>query len=392
MKMNVNYLVPQISQLRDDQVGAPREKQIQQTSRAEKLIAELDPAQTYTYGYLFQRIFDDRPETGPNLKIPGELARHDLRLFIEDLSDAANIEANRAGERVMTIEELSDMFNVSTKTISRWREHGLVSRRFVFDGRKRVGFLESSVNDFVTNNEERVRRGASFSQMSQEQRDEIIHGARRLAQSGSGPADVARHLSERTGRSIETIRYTLKNFDQQHPEIAIFPDATGPLSIETKRMVYQQYRRGTPVEELAKRHRRTKTSIYRVLSEMRAERITELPLDFIPNEDFKRSRNDERFLAATPVGPTPKRVKRPAGLPPYLASLYEIPLLTGEQEKHLFRKFNYLKYKAAKLRKELDVEHPKASLMDEIERLYDEAVQTKNDIVRAKFFMIAHEA
>ena len=47
--------------------------------------------------------------------------------------------ANDAGEKVLTIEELAEMFNVSTKTIQRWREQGLVSRRFVFDGRKRVG-------------------------------------------------------------------------------------------------------------------------------------------------------------------------------------------------------------------------------------------------------------
>jgi RNA polymerase primary sigma factor/RNA polymerase sigma factor len=322
------------------------------------------------------------------VKISGDAARHDLRLLVEDLTDAANLEANRAGENVLTIEELSDMFNVSTKTISRWREHGLVSRRFVFDGRKRVGFLQSSVDQVVNNNEERVRRGASFSQMSQEQRDEIVSGARRLAMGGSGPADVARSLAERTGRSVETIRYTLKNFDQQHPDLAIFPDSTGPLSIETKRIVYQQYRRGTPVEELAKRHRRTKTSIYRVLAEMRAERIKELPLDFIPSEEFKRSRNEEKILAATPLGPTAKKVKRPAGLPPYLASLYEIPLLTAEQEKHLFRKLNYLKFKAVRLREDLDQERPKSSLMDEIENLYDAAVQTKNEIVRANLRLV----
>ena len=51
---------------------------------------------------------------------------------------------------------LSKLFNVSTKTISRWREQGLVSRRFVFDGRKRVGFLQSSVERFVAQNQDRV--------------------------------------------------------------------------------------------------------------------------------------------------------------------------------------------------------------------------------------------
>ena len=55
--------------------------------------------------------------------------------------------------------KLSKLFKVSTKTISQWRQQGLVSRRFVFDGGKRVGFLKSSVEKFAARNEERVRRG-----------------------------------------------------------------------------------------------------------------------------------------------------------------------------------------------------------------------------------------
>ena len=64
-----------------------------------------------------------------------------MRLLVEDVSDAANVPADAVGERVVTIDELSKQLKVSTKTIARWRKQGLVSRRFVFDGRKRVGFL-----------------------------------------------------------------------------------------------------------------------------------------------------------------------------------------------------------------------------------------------------------
>ena len=49
-----------------------------------------------------------------------------------------------------------------------------------------------------------------------------------------------------------------------------------------------------------------------------------------------------------------RAVRPPKDLPPYLASLYEMPLLTREQEAHLFRKYNFLKYRAAKLREQLD--------------------------------------
>jgi RNA polymerase primary sigma factor/RNA polymerase sigma factor len=78
----------------------------------------------------------------------------------------------------------------------------------------------------------------------------------------------------------------------------------------------------------------------------------------------------------------------PAGLPPYLASLYEVPLLTREQEYHLFRKFNYLKYKASELRRTLDPARARSSVMDEIEQLYEEAVKIKNQIVQANLRLV----
>ncbi len=83
-----------------------------------------------------------------------------------------------------------------------------------------------------------------------------------------------------------------------------------------------------------------------------------------------------------------KKARLPSGLPPYLASLYEVPLLTRAQEAHLFRRMNYLKYKAGRLRGKLDASRPKSSLMDLIEKHYDEAVATKNQILRANLRLV----
>jgi len=388
--MHSDYFSPSLQELRDQQVRfAPRDKKLAQVDRAEKLIAELDPSRTYSYEYLCYRVTDFRPESYPEDRLTGRNARHDLQLFIEDVSDAADVPVESAPEQVLTVDQLSERFKVSTKTISRWRRQGLVSRRFVFDGRKRVGFLKSSVDRFVSGNEERVKRGSRFSQLTAEDRAEIISRARRLAEAGGCPAEVARRVAERMGRSVETIRYTLKQFDQDHPEAAVFPEATGPLDVTTKKKIYQQYRRGVSVESLAKSHCRTRTSVYRVINEMRAARIMELPLDFIPNPNFSRANAERTILGAPPEGPPPpKKPRLPSGLPTYLASLYEVPLLTREQEEYLFRKLNFLKYRAGKLRGTLDAQHAKSSVMDQIERDYEAAVATKNQIVRANLRLV----
>jgi RNA polymerase primary sigma factor/RNA polymerase sigma factor len=403
--MNANYSNPVFRQLRDQQVRfAPRDQQLEQSKRAERLLSEIETARVYPYDYIAFRITDERPidwqestaggkqhlpESHGKTRISGEQATHDLRLLVEDLSDAASLPAESAGEEVLTVDELAKKFNVSTKTISRWRQQGLVSRRFMFDGRKRVGFLRSSVERFVGDNSERVRRGTNFSQMSEEERDEIVSRARRLVAAGGCPSDIARRIANKMNRSVETIRYTLKQFDQEHPEMAVFPSVVGPLTDETKQKIYEQYRRDVQVDELAKRYCRTKTSIYRIINEMRAARLLELPLDYMSNPYFGREGAEKTILGAMPGSDVAiKKARLPSGLPPYLASLYEVPLLTREQEVYLFRKFNYLKFKASKLRNELDPATARSNLMDEIERLYDQAVAVKNQIVRANLRLV----
>ena len=309
--------------------------------------------------------------------------------MVEDLSDAVALNAEAVGEQVFTVDELAKQFNVSTKTISRWRALGLVSRRLVFDGRKRVGFLRSSVDRFVKNNPVRVERGAKFSQLTDEQRADYVKRAQQMAQFGIGQAEISRQLADRTGRSVETIRAALRQHDTENPADAIFPAGAGPLTDLQKTNILRAYRRGMSVDKLCRDYHRTKTTIYRVINEMRAVRIMELPLEFMPNPRFTRKGADKACLGPMPESDTPTRKpRRPSGLPPYLASLYEISLLTKEQEQHLFRKYNYLKFKASRLREQLDVENPKAALMDEIEQLYEQIVNTKNKIARCNLRLV----
>ena len=294
-----------------------------------------------------------------------------------------------AGEQVLSIEDLARHFNVSTKTISRWRDHGLVAQRYVVGGRRRVGFLSGTVERFIRDNPLRIERGSRFSQLSDEDHDKIIAWARRLALAGACPADVHRRIAARLDRSVETIRYTLKRHDQDHPELAVFPAVDGRLRPETCSRIFQQHLRGEDVESIARRYHRSKASIYRVILGQRAEQVRQLPLDFMPNALFSRTSAEKVVNQPYPGSEdATKRVRRPAGLPAYLASLYEVPLLTREQEVWLFRKFNYLKHKAVKLREALDPERPNARLMDQIERLYGEIVELKNRIVRANLRLV----
>ncbi|MFN3190071.1 MAG: sigma-70 family RNA polymerase sigma factor [Aureliella sp.] len=390
--MHQNYRIGLIRELRDQQVRfAPRIKRMEQAERAERLLSELDMSRDYPYEFVYFRVTDFRPDENSRKLIRGEDAAHDLRLFVEDISDSLNLKIEEAKEPVHTVDELSRMFNVSTKTISRWRDQGLVSRRFLCDGRKRVGFLHSSVERFVAKNRDRVKRGERFSQLSNDERADIIERARRIAAAGENLSEVARQVAATLNRSVETIRYTIKNHDRKHPDQAVFPDSRPMLTDEDKRTIFDSHQRGVSVSVLTRQYSRTRSAIVRILNEQRAAVILELPLDHIHNEEFDRpsAKLREEILGEVPEAMIPPRkVRAPSGLPTYLASLYDVQLLTREQEYHLFRKMNFLKFSALKLREKLDSAEPKASEMDEIEKLYNEAVAVKNQIVQANLRLV----
>merc|ERR1712146_88390 len=156
--MHTDYKSESIRQLRDQQVRfAPRDKKLEQICRAEKLISELDRKRTYSYEYLCFRITQFRPEVSGLLTLSGTDAVHDIGHFIQDVSEAADLRIDEMAEPVRSVDELSEQLSVSTKTISRWRQQGLVSRKFIFEGgRRRVGFLQSSIDRFISKNRSKV--------------------------------------------------------------------------------------------------------------------------------------------------------------------------------------------------------------------------------------------
>lgn len=384
------YLNPAMKQLTDQQVKyAPKHVRLTQMEKAERLLHRIDPKAQYPYREICERITSYQTDRFPDLILSGKEAAHDLRCFVEDLSDSANLSVESVSEPVLTIQDVSDRYNVSTKTVDRWRNRGLVSRRFKIGRRKRIGFLESSVKRFVSKHVDDVARGRMHRQLTESDREEIIGRARRFARYGVPMLEVSRRLSQKLGHSVETIRYTLRNYDKKYPESAVFPNASAPLSDARKNEIYRSFRRGIAVGQLASQFGRTKSSIHRIVSEVRTARLIDQPIDYMDSEEFTK-RGAEKLI----LGPPPEREKKtkkvtaPPGLPPYLASLYIVPLLTREDEQYYFRKMNYLKFLAAKLCAELKKSRPRSRDMDKIETLMEESLKVKNFLIRSNLRLV----
>ncbi|MFM9964165.1 MAG: sigma-70 family RNA polymerase sigma factor [Planctomycetaceae bacterium] len=384
------YKNPAMKQLADQQVRfAPQPIRLEQIQRAEELIGELSPSETYLYEDLCQKLTNFRPNRYPNLTLTGDEAAHDLHRFVEDLSDSANLTTDMVDEPVLSMADISERYHVSTKTVTRWRKRGLVARRFRVGSRKQIGFLESSVRRFVLRHRDEVARGSRFSQLTDEEKLRILGWARRLAKWGANPTQVVRRAARKFERAPETIRYTLRQYDKQNPQNALFPNATDPLTDEEKRDLYRLARLNVSVDKLVVKFRRTRSSVYRLISEMRARNLIDHPIEFMDHESFRHADADAVILGPPPAREADDEAHaQPEGLPAYLESLYQLPLLTREEEGYYFRKMNYLKFKAEELRKTLNPQRPKSDVMREVERMLEDSLSIKNFLIRSNLRLV----
>jgi RNA polymerase sigma factor (sigma-70 family) len=128
----------------------------------------------------------------------------------------------------------------------------------------------------------------------------------------------------------------------------------------------------------------------------RARGILGEPIDYMPSPEFERPDADALILGGAAEAAAEEGKRRPSppkGLPIYLKSLYKTALLSREEERDLFRRYNYLKFKAAKLREGLEgTLSPKVADIEEIERLLDEAHRVKNRIIQANLRLVVNIA
>ncbi len=388
------FKVLELRQLTDQQVRfTPPARRRWQLQRAEQLLREVDPDKLYPYSFICFRITDYRSEAHPALRIRGDDLRDDLRLFITRVERSLPpLPAGQAIEPMLTMDEISKQFNVSTRTISRWRVQGLIGQRVIRNGRRQLGFPKSVVEQFAQAHPDTVARGSRFSHLTEEEKREILRRAQRLAQVGGSLTEVSRRIARRLERSVEAVRYTIKNHDRRFPEHALFPNRTGPLNSAAKQLIYDSYLKGITVDTLAKHYNRKRNTVYRAINEVRAQRLLEQPSDYIYHDSF-----DDPTMAETILAPMPeverfereRRIKRiPKDVPPEFLSLYEMPLLSKEQEQHQFRKMNFLKHRLAKLKETIDPARVRAHELDQIEALVRQIAEVKDMLIQCNMRLV----
>jgi len=382
-----NFKHPSLRELTQQQVRfALPSRRIEQVAKAETLLAETELQRTYPYSYVCWRLTDFRPTDVDDPMISGSELRHDLGLFIHKVeSSLPPLPIELAAEPMLSLEEVGKQFNVSTKTISRWRLQGLPARRVIRNGRRELGFPKSAVETFSASHRNQIDRGAKFHRMSDADKDDIVLSARRLAANGTNLTETIRTIADRLGRSMEAIRYTIKNFDRYHPDAAVFPERTGPLDAASKMQIFHAFQEGRPMKLISQTYKRPAADLYRVIHTVKAEQYLGATVDYMNSLEF-----DDPALEKTILGPMPDQnaffekvatMRPPKDVDAHMAYLYERPLLNREQEAHLFRKMNFLKHKLAQFQQTLDPAKARAADIRKIEAHHDSIKQVRDLLI-----------
>jgi RNA polymerase sigma factor (sigma-70 family) len=358
-------------------------------ARLERLIPELVPDRMYTYEYIFHRITLFNPDSNGMAVFPGRALCCGLGAVLRDLTRQAPLEVagtNGADDdAVLPLRAAAAECGVSPNTVWRWGGAGLPISFYVLPDRSRTwGVRRAALKNFLASRPSRSARHGR--RITEEQRRALLAEAHELAGQHVARPEIVRRLAEGIGLPAASVRRLLRQ------EGSPAGDADGRLSADCEEMV-RLYRIGVPVQDIARRFSRPPGSIYRSLHHALMEKVLSFRVKYIPNPVFAAPDAEEICLGdeklfTYPPEPPPDMLAPPEGIPPYLAELYGIPLLSREREKELFRKYNYIKYRAAMLQEKIRRTGYRTGMLERFEELKEAAAQIRRILIRCNLRLV----
>lgn len=393
---------PNLAQLLMQLRFTPEKKRRRQLDSAEKLFAIIDKDKEYPFEFVCFRITGFYPKSEDQGElIKGDELLEDLRIFISKLSGQLVSPVTEQSQKIFTIQELAKTIGVSTKTIYRWRKRGLIPRKYIFyDGIRRLGFIQSTINEFFNSNPELVFKAKSFGRLTDERKKQIINQAVKLAGSTNlTRRQIINKISAKTGKCHETIRYTLLNYEKANPEKTIFKKSAGVINPAQAAEIYKLYKQGCDIKELMERFERNKSSIYRIINQRKAKALLAKTIEYVASDEFFEEDAQKKILAE-PIGnaePSSGKNIEPleligSSLPEYLRALKAMPVLNREREIELFRRYNFLKFLACQKRNGIKPNLVSGIRLRQIESFLAEVEEIKRRIIEANLRLVVSVA
>jgi RNA polymerase sigma factor (sigma-70 family) len=369
---------------------SPRAQRERQINRLEHLIHDVQPGKEYPWNFVVYRLTLYNPPPDDESVEGGEL-KADLIHLLDELSASLDLQVSAdAAEDLLTLDQIRDVYDVSAKTLDEWRRNGLLTKRYTFpDGVERSAAPRAQVDAFIAS----LGQGPLYRIRvpNDRQRELILSEARGLSDAGNVSfPEAVRRLSDRIGFPPRLVRHALRSHEMAHPEDPLFEPSGVPLDAADRRELLAKHQAGTAAAEIARAVGISRRQVAGYLRTLRAEELLRSDIDYRYDPLFDAPDADEQILNAPELDhPAYREKNTPDRMPAYFADLSHRPLLKKKEETALFRKYNYIKYKFARLRESLKPsqgEDPK--LLARLEDLAAQANECRARLVESNLRLV----
>lgn len=263
----------------------------------ESLPPDIDPEAAYPWEWVEFRLLGQRSGESSDVSIPGAALLLDLSALAERLCDAAKL-STRDAFGTISPADLCRRWEVSRKTIDRYRRQGLIARRVRDErGRATIAFTPAVCAAFESRRADTLAAARRYRRTPRNEEERILRRAtvyrRRF---GCSLNAAALRLSRRFGRSHEAVRQMLIRHDERSPA-PIFGRRIEPSS-RRRRTAHRALARGIEPAEIGRRWKRSSASVLRLAVEHRAHLLRTITPAEVEEVDEEHLRS---LLEAAPV-------------------------------------------------------------------------------------------
>lgn len=330
---------------------------IKHIERAESLAIELDPTENYPLEWVLFRLTDYRSSEIEGL-VTGSALLSDLSAMVERLCAYAKLTAEAIPEHLM-LGELCTRWQVSTKTIARWRRQGLVARRITTPGTSTVQlvFTKAMIEHFEQTHPDKINTAGRFTRLSDKDQLRLILRIERYQHSlGWSRSRAIDRVAQRTGRSRETLRLLMVN-DQPDPA----------QNTQSDHDLFEAWRSGESLSTIGTRSSLSASTVQSRLLAVRTRKLVNLLPRLSPTPDQRDHLHNPDSLLE------PEAVRRglissgTTRLTDLIVQMNQRVVPVGAHERLLGCAIVALRARAASALNPLDGSTPRASVLDAIE-------------------------
>ncbi|QDU33675.1 Helix-turn-helix domain of resolvase [Poriferisphaera corsica] len=389
---NKGFLCRELETLNRQLLYAPAKQRKLQYQRAEKLHDQIVDEQYYPLDFVVYRLTDSRVGHDDEVLLIGEAIKPDLRLMIDAITRSLELDGNEDTKPVVLISDLADRFNVSTKTVMRWRKEGLRWRQVrLTKGKKRqIVFTEKAIENFQKQNKNRIHHAAHFQRHDEQIHMQVIELAKshRLSNPDLSFNRIAVHVSRELDLANETVRQIIRKHDDKAEKNAVFITKDKGIKAKEKQRIMRMHVWGIKTQKIANRYNRSLSTIYRIINEVKYRLISDINIDYLMLNVFDRDdaetvirrQSIEEIVSQLNQGKV-TRLDWPS-LPNDLLVFLEQPRISDQIIRSLFVRYNYVKFKANHVRSQIDANNPRAYELKEFDQYLHEGIQIHSLLMR----------